>query len=349
MRAAGSSTSRYRIRGVRFRAYRARRRAGSAGPSRARLAAAPTVPAAGSCAAPSRPFAAGSVWNSPLRANEPLDPRSATWVSELQRQLGHAEPWVNTTEYSTPVYTVPAGQPRVRVKLDTPWVPRLEEAWAGVPIPPGARPARGTDKHMVVWQPATDTMWEFWLAEQRADGWHARWGGRMESVSRNPGYFTDPSDWGASATSLPLLGGLMRIDELRAGRVDHALSFAIPDTRAEWFTAPAQRTDGNVWKADAIPEGARFRIDPALDLDSLRMDPIVRTIARAAQRYGMVLRDKAGAVTFYAEDPAPTGANPYGGPNGLFGGKWINNVLREQFPWHRLQVLKTSQVCCWKR
>ena len=274
---------------------------------------------------------------------------SGTWVSELRRQLGQAQPWINTTEYSTPVYAVPAGQPRVPVKLDTPWVPELEEAWAGVPIPPGAKPAAGADKHMVVWQPSTDTMWEFWLAENRQDGWHARWGGRMQDVSGNPGHFTDPTDWGATATSLPLLGGLMRIDELEAGVVDHALAFAIPDTRAEWFTSPAQRTDGNVRSATAIPEGAHFRLDPRLDLDSMQMDPIVRTIARAAQRYGMILRDKSGAISFYAEDPAPTGTNPYHSPDGLFGGKWINNVLREQFPWDRLQVLKTQQVCCWKR
>lgn len=354
-RAGRSRRSRHQIKSVRIRMLRDPA-APAPSPTPPRERAEPPAPAPPGAPAPpadpdapERPFAPDSVWNSRLRSNAPLDPMSGEWVAELRRQLERAQPWINTTEYSTPVYTVPAGQPRVPVKLDTPWVPELEQAWAGVPIPPGAKPAAGSDKHMVIWQPSTDTMWEFWLAENRQDGWHARWGGRMLDVSRNPGHFTDPTDWGATATSLPLLGGLMRIDELKAGVVDHALAFAIPDTRAEWFTSPAQRTDGNIRSTTAIPEGAHFRLDPRLDLDSMQMDPIVRTMARAAQRYGMVLRDKSGAVSFYAEDPAPTGSNPYHHPGGLFGGKWINNLLREQFPWSRLQVLKTQQVCCWKR
>ena len=243
----------------------------------------------------------------------PPTPRSTAvgaWVAELRRQLATTNPWINTTTYSTPVYTVPAGQPTVRVKLDTTSAP-LQQAFEQVPIPAGAEPAAGGDAHMVVWQPATDTMWEFWLASQKADGWHARWGGRMTGVSRNPGYFTAPNPgWGATATSLPLLGGLMRTTELQAGRIDHALAFAIPHTKL-WksWSWPAQRSDGDTDSADAIPEGARFRLPANLDIDALKLPPVTAAIAKAVQRYGMVLRDKSGAVSFYAE--APTGADPY--------------------------------------
>jgi hypothetical protein len=293
-----------------------------------------------------RPFAVNSFWNQPLAYGGELDPLSSTWVADLKRQMLAANPWINTTNYSAPVYTVPAEQPTVRVKLDAA-DSALQQAWNEVPLPPNARPASGSDKQLVVWQPSTDTMWEFWVLEKRADGWHAGWGGKMRHVSQNPGYFTDPPRWGATATSLPLLGGLIRINELRAGRIDHALALAIPETRAEWFTWPAQRTDGYTRGSTAIPEGARFRIDPRLDLSKLRMDPFVRTIAEAAQRYGIVVRDKAGAVTFYAEDPAPTGTNPYASPGGLFGDKWLNQVLREQFPWDHLRAPETRQRCCW--
>lgn len=36
------------------------------------------------------------------------------------RQVGVYTPWINTTTYSTPVYTVGADQPKVPVWLDTP-------------------------------------------------------------------------------------------------------------------------------------------------------------------------------------------------------------------------------------
>lgn len=262
------------------------------------------------------------------------------YVADLQRQLRQWDPYINTTRYSTPVYTVGADQPTVRVTLDNVQAD-LQEAFARVPLPAVARPADGTDGHLVVWQPATDTMWELWRARRAADGWRAVYGGRMTGVSTNPGYFTEPSVWGATATSLPLLGGLMRIDELRAGRIDHALAVALPRVRARVLSWPAQRTDGNIDDPAAIPAGARLRLDPTLDLSRLPMAPIVRAMATAVQRYGMVVRDRAGAVAFFAEDPTPTGANPFLGPDGLFGGRSSTELLR-QFPWESLQVLRTD-------
>jgi hypothetical protein len=240
------------------------------------------------------------------------------------------------------VYTVPADQPRVPVVLDSPYaVPDLRAAFDLVPIPATAVPAAGTDGHIVVHQPATDTMWEFWRAVKRADGWHASWGGKMEDVSTNPGFFTNPSNWGATATSLPLLGGLIRLEELQAGRIDHALALALPEPRQGTFSWPAQRSDGPLQSPNAIPEGTRFRIDPSLDLDTIQMAPVVRMIAEAAQRYGIVLRDKAGSVTFFGEDPTPTGTNPYAGPNGWFQGQSAATLM-QKFPWNRLQALETK-------
>jgi hypothetical protein len=292
-------------------------------------------------ATPVRPFAPSSFWNAPLPDDAPLDVNSAMYVAELRRQVAAHGPYVNTTRYSVPVYTVPSWQKKVRVKLDNNH-PELSEAFARVPLPDNARPAAGTDANLVVWQPSTDTLWEFWrLDKWLLDGWHADFGGRMHGVSANPGHYTDPPGWGATATSIPLLGGLIRLHELEAGRIDHGLAFAMPEHKRGVFSWPAQRTDGKSWRLTAVPAGTRFRIDPRLDLDTIPMAPIVRLMADAVQRYGMVLRDGAGAVTFYAEDPTPTGRNPYLGPNGHFGGEYIGQLL-EQFPWAHLQALRTQ-------
>jgi hypothetical protein len=296
------------------------------------------VPAAAQ-AAP-RPFAPTSFWNAPLADSAPLDPLSRTYVADLRRQVARHGPYLNTTAYSTPVYTVGARQPRVRVQLDQ-FYPRLQTAFERVPIPPGARAARGTDGNMVVWQPSTDTLWEFYRARNAADGWHAFYGGKMTGVSRNPGHFTEPRLWGATATSISLLGGLIRIDELRSGRIDHALAMAIPNIRKDVFSWPAQRSDGKVDSPTAIPEGARFRIDPDVDLDRLRMAPVVRVMAEAAQKHGIVVRDGSAAVVFFAEDPTPTGRNPYRGRRGFFQARYIDKLLK-QFPWRHLQALRTS-------
>lgn len=288
------------------------------------------------------PFAPTSFWNTPLAADAPLDDLSATYVADIRSQLTTWLPWINTTKYSSPVYTVPADAPTTHVTLDKPGATDLQAALDQVPIPAGAVAAAGSDATMVVWQPATDTLWELWQAQQRADGWHAAWGGRMTAVSSSPGYYSGAqSRWGATASSLPVLGGLIRISELRAGHIDHALALALPQVRAAVYSWPAQRTDGTMLSPDAIPEGTRLRLDPTLDLSRLSLPPVTRMIAEAAQRYGIVVRDRAGSIAFYAEDPTPTGSDPYSGPNGFFGGMYPSKLLAG-FPWGRLQALRTA-------
>jgi hypothetical protein len=305
----------------------------------------PAGPSADALGLASRPFAPTSFWNAPLPANAPLDPGSGALVSELRRQLTLGAPWINTTSYSTPVYRVPATQPTVRVALDVPYAP-LQQAWQAVPIPANARPSGGTDGAMVVWQPATDTMWEFWRARRTGGAWHARWGGRMTQVSQSPGYYAGAQrNWGATATSLPLLGGLITLDDVRRGRIDHVLAIAVPEARKNWWTWPAQRTDGKKDSPRAIPEGARFRLDPALNIDALGLYPLVRMMAEAAQRYGIVVTNQSGVVTFVGEDPTPTGSNPWVGPAGWFSGQYPS-ALAQQFPWSWLQALRTNQQCC---
>jgi hypothetical protein len=279
------------------------------------------------------PFARDSVWNARLADDAPLVPESAALVAELNRQA--AEPggrWLNTTAYSVPVYMVGPEQPTVRVWADTPYAHLLRPGWDAVPLPPGARPADGSDAHLVVHQPATDTLWEFWSMYETAGGWHARWGATTHGVSSNPGYHAAPL--GATATGLAALGGLIRPDELAAGRIEHALAVGIPRARYGAFVWPAQRGDGVDTAPTAIPHGTRFRLDPALDLGALGLTPPALSIARAMQDYGLIVRDQAGAVVLYGEDPKSLGHDPW--PALL--DEWPDKLL-DSLPWERLQVV----------
>jgi hypothetical protein len=191
-------------------------------------------------------------------------------------------------------------------------------------------------------------MWEFWVMHQESDGWHARWGGEMDNVSSNPGYFThsgQTTNWGATATGLPLLGGLITDADLKRGYINHALAISLVETARATWSWPAQRTDGGYFTSgiSPAPEGTRFRLDPSLNIASLNLPPIDRMLAKAAQTYGMVVRDKAGAVVFYGEDPVNLPSNPW---PAAFGNQWPNHVLA-LFPWSRLEALQTTASCCW--
>lgn len=287
-------------------------------------------------------FSPGSIWNLPLAADEPIDPRSDQLVALLRRLAADHGTTVNIKRYSTPVYRVGPDQPVVRVTLDETRAPELQRAIDAVPLPPHARQAAGTDGNLVVYQAATDTAWEFWRFRREADGFHAGWAGRMVGVRDNPGWYRDreyPFErrfWGITATNIAKLAGLVTLEDIRRGRIDHVLAVAIPEATRDVWSWPAQNTDGITDDPASIPEGARFRLDPRLDLDRLELPRFTRMLARAAQRYGIVINNTGGAVVFHAQDPRRGDPNPY--PALLEG--LVPAQIAHAFPWEHLQALE---------
>jgi hypothetical protein len=300
---------------------------------------------------PFRFFSPSSFWNMPLTDNAPLDPRSTEIVGTFEAEVAREQqakigPWISSVSYGVPIYTVVADQPTVRVVLDhDPSVPALQAAWNAVPLPPSAQSAAGTDGHLVVWQPSTDRLWEFWRLVHNAAGWHASWGGGIQNASSSSGVYGPKAwpgavpGWGASASSLSIAGGLITLEDLKQGRINHALALAIPNVRGGFYASPAQRTDGTSASPDALPEGAHLRLDPELDLATLNLPPLTLKMAEAAQQYGIFIRDGGPRVAaFFAQDPTPTGTNPYAGKSGYFEGKYPNQIL-SSFPWSHLELL----------
>src|SRR2546423_1857105 len=294
-------------------------------------------------------FAPDSYRNRPLSASAPIDALSSLYVNDLASKVSRLGVWVNPTKFSTRVYPVPAGQPTTPVAAydpdhpdDPDPNPALAAQWQAVPLPPGAQPADGTDHHLAVYQPGNGgTLWEFWRFEPNGGHPRAQYGGRMDDVGANPGYFTD--GYGATASGIPLLVGLQRLGELRAGTIDHAVNLVVNHAGVP-FRWPAQRGDGSNPVPTAVQEGMRFRLPASLNIAALHLPPYATMVARAVQRYGMVVTDTTGdevGAAFDAEDPTPTGQNPYLGPTGIFGavapdqdGQFLD------FPWTKLQLLR---------
>lgn len=303
-------------------------------------------------APPDGVFGSTSEWRRVI-TDAPLAPDSEAMVADLVRQVEQHYGGVaglNASDYANSFVTAPEGTERVDVRFDdcqdkgyTPEQLYDEAAgahFADVPIPEGAVPSRGTDGQLAVWDPATDQLWEFWRTSRRGDDWYACWGGRIDDVSTSPGFF--PDGMGSAATGLSYTGGMVRLEEARTGGIDHAMSLNLVDLAAyDVVSWPAQRSDG--YNPDGvphrIPEGSRLRLDPSVDVAALGLHPLAEEIARAAQSYGFIVTDKAGAVSVAAEAGdgvrAATGTDPW--PE-LLGGTPNHEVL-SGFPWARMQVL----------
>jgi O-antigen ligase len=291
-------------------------------------------------------FAPTSFWYTPIPSNAPLHANSAAFVQDFirQKKAFYGTVTINLASWASPVYVVGKDVVPVRVAQ---WLCNqpardtgLAQQWAEVPIPVHALPAGGTDAEMTIYQPATDSVWEFWQMRKTDGQWQACWGGKMQNASKGDGAW--PGHYGTTATGLPFLGGQITAEELRRGEIRHAIGIALVET--ETFSVvswPAKRSDG--WNPNnvpnRIPEGLRFRLDPTVDVDALKMHPVGKTIAKAAQKYGFIVWDKAGALSLRAQSPrsyTATGqADPY---TALLGGTQPYAVL-EGFPWEKLQFL----------
>jgi len=319
---------------------------------------------------PGREFAPNSYVHTPLGERD-VSVLSTRWVEDVQRQIrqNYNVVRVNIDEYAPPIFIAGPDEPTVRIKAeradDPSWsFDPFQEQLAGVPLPENFAPSPGTDGEAIIYQPSSGRYWEFWRAEKTGrqiensagvavDEWRAAWGGRIDDLGSNPGYFSAPPGsprFGTTATGLPLLAGLMTIEEQRAGIIRHPLHIALVETRRGVWMHPAQRSDGQVDDDAAIPEGATFRLPLDLDLDALALTPYCKMIARAVQEYGMTVRDKAGAVVLYGENPLASldASHPYYGRDGILGcpgGEFAwscspdtNNLLRN-FPWSSLVAL----------
>ena len=166
-----------------------------------------------------------------------------------------------------------------------------------VPIPPGAKPSAGSDGQMIVVDLETGDEYDIWRYSAP---------NRCENITKYVrGVHRDAveENYRSRGAGVPYLAGLIRPWEIAQGRIEHALAFGYSLTRSTRCVWPASKTDGKSDNPNAIPQGARIQLDPALDVDSIPgLDRTGRIIARALQEYGAFLIDTSGANKIYVED-----------------------------------------------
>jgi serine/threonine-protein kinase len=109
----------------------------------------------------------------------------------------------------------------------------------------------------------------------------------------------------ADADGMPIAPMLFNADELAAGHIDHAIRFILPNPRirAHVFVHPATHAGAPRGPVDAPPMGARFRLKASFDMSKLT--PAAQVVARAMQKYGMVLSD-GGNIALTAQGDQDT-------------------------------------------
>jgi hypothetical protein len=247
-----------------------------------------------------RPYSDASPFNEVIPLHSPRLPNSHAIVRRLL-DGGRISSLIagDPDSGGSPTYYSQLGDPVYRLHCSKPWG-RCEIEDMRIAIPGRAMPAGGLatrrndhDAHMTVIDQATGWEYDLWhVTKKPPDGGRLTfgWGGRTRIDGRGLGS-------GGVAAGFGNLAGLIRAQELARGRIDHALTVAVPCVRGK-AVYPATGTALSCRRAglpsrDAPHLGARLqlRVSPR---ELRRMSPWKRAIASALKRYGAYVNDTTG-------------------------------------------------------
>ena len=248
-------------------------------------------------------FPADNPWNQDV-TTLPLHPRAAEIGSRMNRTRALHADWGNWSvdHYGIP-WTSGAGAPALTLTITTAWGagetdPLPCPGGGGMfcypipstsPIEGGSAASSGSDRHVLYLDtagaPGDCTLYELYNAQNfTGPGWRAA-NGAIFHLGTNA---LRPEGWtSADAAGLPILPGLVRVDEVLAGEIRHALRFTMAST-ARAYIHPATHAAGDVG-TDLPPMGLRVRL--RADYPVAGAPAPAQVILRAMQTYGMLLAD----------------------------------------------------------
>jgi hypothetical protein len=253
-------------------------------------------------------FPANNYWHADI-SRLPRHARSKQWLSHMSSGVNLHPDFgpsygAQPVPYGIPYTVVAHSHPRVHVRFTY----ADESDDVRYPLGSDSKIEGGSgasgDRHVLIVDKGTCRLYELFNVRHRSSGWTAGSGATWSLTSNR----LRPAGWtSADAAGLPILPGLLRLDEVQAGRVDHAIRFTtnVTDRRYVW---PARHQAGSVSNHAYPPMGARFRLKAGFATSSYRKD--TQVVLRAMKHYGMVLADNGSPWYFQ-------GVSQKGWPSGL--------------------------------
>ncbi len=217
-----------------------------------------------------RPFTSASLWNTDI-SSSPVDPNSTAIINFIGSSIG-LHPDFGSGEYNgsdigIPYTIVSGSQAMVGINFTA----YGDESDPGpMPIPSNApiegdpNPGNG-DRHSLVLDAGNCFLYELYSTYPNNDGTYSVASAAVWDLTADE---QRPYTWtSADAAGLPIFPGLVRYDEVAAGKIQHALRFTLPQSQAA-FTPPASHWAANSSNSLAAPMGMRLRLKSSYDISS---------------------------------------------------------------------------------
>ena len=295
------------------------------------------VPGPGTFVSGCQIFPAGNAWNVDVSSPSIATTTKYTGIPQgttLHPDLGG---WTSSGPYGIPYNVVPASQAEASITFDMyasesdpgpgGWTKNPNGGSTGVtayPIPdnaeiegaPGVGQIAGDD-HLLVLQQGTGccTLWETW---QTTGGSKAPWtaaNGATWDLGSNKlrplGYTS------ADAAGLSVFAGLLRIAEVKAGVVTHAIRVTFNNTQAGYVYPATHYGGSSPLGGSDPPMGLHLRLKASFDTSGFSGPG--RIVATAMKKYGLIVADVGSDWYFQGDsdngwdDNDPKGTDTYVG------------------------------------
>jgi hypothetical protein len=262
-----------------------------------------------------RPYADTSFFNTPLPPNARLLNGSAAasqaMVAKIMTMGTVPALPTNPTpggDYYHPLFFSKPSDPLYTISC-TKYGGECEIAGMQVRIPAAAKPAEGSDGHMTVIDQASGWEYDFWQVQtnplpEQGGAIVVSYGGRTRIDGPGGGDADSASD--ANAAHTGNAGGVIRFQELTAGRIDHALFLMVGCSNGTYVYPGRGKAALCADPANAPASGQWLRLNmTAAEIDALPVSSWQKTIFKAFATYGGVVADTGGneSIGFQLESP----------------------------------------------
>ena len=240
-----------------------------------------------------RGFAVNSPWR--MKVGLEIDPDSDAQINQLQSMVSGGLK-IATNKWTSPIHGIDEKYAPVRT------VYRKSGIWPAVydpdnngiqlPIPGEIWADPENDAHIVLYYPNLNIAWEFWSWEKSGTDYKAGMVGKWDVKGLGYNVWPENKMNGAVAAKCPIIGGLIRYEEVIAGDVQHAGLMVVPGiiTSKDICNPVASNTDGTRDGNQFLREGQRICLDPAYDDSVLNVE--TRRLCRMLKQYGAYIMDR---------------------------------------------------------
>ncbi len=164
------------------------------------------------------------------------------------------------------------------------------------------------DCHLMVISKSENKLYEMWRANMSGGTFYGGCAAVWDLGKAYPATLRGEGCTSADAGGFPITAMMFTADEVKAGAINHAIRFILPNNRIRhmvYVRPGTHSTFPTSGGANAPPYGVRFRLRANYPLANLPNDG-ARVVAKAMQKYGMLLSDGGTIALTAASDQYTT-------------------------------------------